>query len=111
MGWSAFVVPFLFVFSPVLVLQDFQTADLVFALGTAIAGVWLVCAGITGYFVRPLGMPMKAAFTVAGILLMTPRDIVAWGLWLDLAGLALGMILIAVEYAAVRRERRATQAQ
>jgi len=110
-GWTAYIVPFLFVFSPVLVLQDFQPADLVFALGTAIAGVWLVCAGITGYFTRPLGLPMKAAFTVAGVLLMMPRDIVPWGLWLDLAGLAMGLLLIAAEWTGARRERRAAEIQ
>src|SRR5690606_23167705 len=44
-GWVGFVVPFLFVYSPTLILQGdvwHITTDIV----TALAGVWLISAGL-----------------------------------------------------------------
>ena len=104
-GWTAYIVPF--VFSPVLLLQGGTTLDLLFALATTITGIWLICVGITGYFVRPLSWYMRACFVISGILLMVPRDLVPYGIVLDIAGLALGAILVAVETTAVRRLQKA----
>ncbi|MEQ8695568.1 MAG: TRAP transporter fused permease subunit, partial [Bauldia litoralis] len=69
-GWTAYIVPFLFVFAPVLLLQDGVTLDFVIALASAVVGVWLVCVGAIGHFVRDIGWPMRGAFVAAGIMLM-----------------------------------------
>ena len=103
-GWVAYVVPFLFVASPSLLLQG-ALGPLALVLATAIGGVWLVSVATTGYFRRPLGVAMRAAFAVAGLAMMTPHGIVSWGIWSDLAGLALGVAIVAWEIAATRRER------
>ncbi len=104
-GWTAYFVPFLFVFAPVLLLQDIDVLDLVVALFTAIFGVWLVCVGAMGYFVRHIGIPLRFAFAIAGLMLMVPRDVGAWGLWSDIAGLVLGVVLVTIEILAARRVR------
>ncbi len=53
-GWTAYIVPFLFVFSPSLLLQGDELVTTVIAVTSAIAGVWIVSAGMIGYFMRPL---------------------------------------------------------
>lgn len=105
MGWTAYIVPFLFVFAPVLLLQEGTVLEFVLAVASAVAGVWLVCAGMNGYFVRPMGWPLRIGFIVAGLALMTPRSMFAGGLWVDLAGLALGIVLVAWEWTGVRRAK------
>jgi len=104
-GWTAYFVPFLFVYAPVLLLQHGVSVDLVIAVTTAVVGVWLVCVGAIGYFMRDVGWPMRFAFAVAGILLMVPRDVAPWALWSDLAGLVLGVGLVGWEWTQSRRAR------
>ena len=73
-GWTAYVVAFLFVYSPSLRLQS-STADLVVDVSIAIAGVWFVSAAVAGYFARPLGKVDRLACTLAGAMPMYPREV------------------------------------
>lgn len=105
-GWSAYVVPFMFVVAPELTMQGSvwliaQTA------ATAIAGVWMVSAGFVGYFARPLDPLRRAAFVASGIAMMIPAGAVANGVWTDVAGAAAAAALIAGETLAARRQGRA----
>ena len=100
-GWSAFVVPVLFVFSPSLLL-DGTLLELLHDIPTAIAGVWLVTIGIVGYFRRPLTGVVRAGFVVAGFCLLVPAGSFPGGFWTDLFGVAAAGVLLAREYAATR---------
>jgi TRAP transporter 4TM/12TM fusion protein len=96
-GWTAYLVPFLFVFSPSLLLQDPSWTTTAITLVTAVAGVWLVSAGMTGYLARPLGAWRRLAFIAAGLALLTPDEVAAWARWSDAAGAALGSVLVFLE--------------
>lgn len=96
-GWSAFVVPVLFVFSPSLLL-DGAPLDLLHDVGTAVAGVWLVSIGIVGHFRRRLGWTMRGGIMVAGTLLLIPASAFAGGLWTDLAGVVIGGLIVGREF-------------
>jgi TRAP-type uncharacterized transport system fused permease subunit len=97
-GWTAFIVPVLFVFSPTLLLIGSPGA-VGFALATAIVGVFLVSIGFVGHFQRPLSMPMRLLFVAAGISALIPADAFG-GVWLDLAGVTVGAVLVTNEYLA-----------
>jgi len=103
-GWTAYIVPFLFVFSPSLLFRGDLT-EMVTALATAIGGVWLVSAGVTGFFTRDLTIVGRLAFALAGLLLMMPRNAADWGLWTDIAGAITGIALVAWEISRSRRAR------
>ena len=68
--------------------------------------MWLICAAFAGYAIRPLSMPMRAGFGLAGLLLFIPADAMPHGEWTDIVGLALGAGLIAREVLAVRMRRQ-----
>jgi TRAP-type uncharacterized transport system fused permease subunit len=106
-GWTAYIVPFLFVFSPSLLLHGKSWIDTAFAVATAIGGVWLVSAGMTGYFTRPMNVATRAAFIIAGGCLMLPDSIAPWAAWTDVAGLVAGVALVTFEITVVRRQRAA----
>jgi len=101
-GWTAFVVPFLFVLSPQLLLQGAPWA-VALAAATAMAGVWLVAIAITGYFLRPLGAPWRAAFAVAGLMALIPAGAFPGAIYTDVAGMVAGLGLIGYEIALRRR--------
>jgi len=104
-GWIAYIIPFLFVRAPSLLMEG-SVISVVASFITTMAGVWLVCAAFAGYAIRPLSMPMRAAFGLAGLLLFIPADAVKHGEWTDIVGLALGAVLLTREVLAVRLRRQ-----
>jgi TRAP transporter 4TM/12TM fusion protein len=87
-GWTAYVVPFLFVLAPELLMEG-SPLDIIHTAATAIIGVWLVSAGFMGYFARPLGAFHRTLFMAAGLLLFFPAGGVSYGIWTDVAGACL----------------------
>ena len=91
-GWSAFVVPFLFIFSPSLLL-DGTPLELIHDISTAFFGVWMVSIAIVAYFRRPLTVLTRILFTIAGFSLLIPATMFAGAGWTDLVGLVLGGLI------------------
>jgi TRAP transporter 4TM/12TM fusion protein len=104
-GWIAFIIPFLFVRAPSLLLEG-TPASVLLALITALIGVWLICAAFAGYAVRALSTPMRIGFAVAGLLLFVPADAVRYGEWTDIVGFVLGAILLGREIMATRMRQQ-----
>lgn len=84
-GLVAFVVPYMFAYSPELLLEGRGTAILG-ALVTASIGVVCLAAGTHGFLWRPLAGWARAMLVLAGLLLIKP------GVWTDLAGFGLGLL-------------------
>jgi TRAP transporter 4TM/12TM fusion protein len=97
-GWSAFIVPFLFVASPSLILIG-EPAVIAQAIVTAFFGVWLVSIAIVGYFVRPVGWGLRILFGVSGLLALIPANAFPHGIYTDIIGVGLGIVLLVYEYA------------
>ncbi|OGA03414.1 MAG: hypothetical protein A3H35_05970 [Betaproteobacteria bacterium RIFCSPLOWO2_02_FULL_62_17] len=95
-GWAAYIVPFLFVVSPSLLMQG-DALNIVWAVATAAAGIWLGTIGIVGFFHRPVTGWLRAAFVVAGVLVLIPADMFPGAILTDIAGLALGAVLLGRE--------------
>jgi TRAP transporter 4TM/12TM fusion protein len=106
-GWSAFVVPFLFVLSPTLLLIG-SPASIALALVTAAIGIWLASIAVIGYFVRPLGAGMRALFGFAGLMALIPAGAFEGAIITDVIGTVLGAALIARELWLARNRRRAS---
>ncbi len=64
-GWAAFILPFIFVETPAILMQG-SWIDIALNLGLAIIGVIAVTAGIVGYWSRGLGPVLRIAFTILG---------------------------------------------
>jgi len=108
-GWTAYVVPFLFVFSPTLLLEDRDVTRVAVDVATAVGGVWLLSISMVGYMLQPLALPLRGLIFVAGVLLLVPYKIAPAGYWTSVAGAGLALLLIAWEYYA--RHQRETAAQ
>ena len=109
-GWEAmrlcsiaYVVPFLFVFSPSLLLIG-HWHEVVLSVITAIVGSILLGVGIVGYLFRPVGWLKRLLFTVAAVGLLIPVTYtgkfaaLTWAT--NAMGLALAIFLAAVEWLA-----------
>ena len=97
LGWPGLVVPFLFVFAPSLLL-DGPVIDIVRDTVTALMGIWLASAGITGHFMRPLSWFARAGFIIGGLALLVPSQIFAQGWMLEIFGAVVSIVLVAAEF-------------
>jgi TRAP transporter 4TM/12TM fusion protein len=95
-GWASYIVPFLFVYSPALIMRG-SALEIAGVVVLSIAGIWFVCAGFTGYAFRVMATPMRVAYVAAGVLLLLPFQAATINGWLNAAGAMLGVTLILLE--------------
>ncbi len=100
-GWFAYLVPFLFVLSPSLLMEG-GAFEVIATAVTAAGGVWLVSIAIMGYFVRELGLLWRVLFGLAGLALLIPGSGFEGARLTDIAGLVIGVLLIGREVVASR---------
>jgi TRAP transporter 4TM/12TM fusion protein len=109
-GWEgmrlcaiAYVVPFLFVFSPSLLLIG-HWWEVALSILTAIIGAILLGVGVVGYLFRPVGVIKRILFLLAATGLLIPIvhsgkfAALTWGI--NGFGLALAILLVAAEWLA-----------
>jgi TRAP transporter 4TM/12TM fusion protein len=101
-GWTAFIVPVLFVFSPSLLLIG-APVTVAAAIVTALIGVWLISIATVGHFTRPLGPAMRLVFAALGIAALLPAELFTGGALVDAVGVLGGAGLIGYELAQRRR--------
>ncbi len=104
-GWMAYVVPFLFVMSPTLLLIG-DGGEITMAIITAILGVWLVSIAVAGFLVEPVSPLMRLAFAASGLLALMPAGAFEGAALTDLAGAAVGLALLAFVYFKAKRAAR-----
>jgi TRAP transporter 4TM/12TM fusion protein len=105
-GWSAYIVPFLFVFSPSLLMEG-AAHTIVWTAITAALGIWMGTIGVVGFFLERIDLAARALFVVSGVLLLIPGDAFRAANYTDYVGLALGALLLGREIARHRRAARA----
>jgi TRAP transporter 4TM/12TM fusion protein len=119
-GWEAmrlcsiaYVVPFLFVFSPALLLIGSWYAVAI-SIATAIVGAVLLGVGLVGYLFCPIGVLKRLLFLVAAAGLLIP--VVETGAYTNLTwainagGLLLAVIMVVIERLARSRRQESKMA-
>lgn len=96
---SAFVVPFLFVYHPELLLLEGSTFDVVYRLATAGAGIMLLSMATTGFSLATVGPVARLLLLGAAVLLFLEQP------WLNAIGLAAGAGQMAFQELTRRQER------
>lgn len=83
---AGYLVPFIFVFSPVLILQEATPTQVIIATVTSVIGVTLMAAGIQGFWRKELPQWLRIIIIMAAIMLIYP------GLLTDIVGLTIGFL-------------------
>jgi TRAP transporter 4TM/12TM fusion protein len=116
-GWEAmrlcaiaYVVPFLFVFSPALLLIG-HWYEVTLSVATAVIGAILLGVAIVGYLFRPVGTAKRLLFLLAAGGLLIPvvhgGNFAALTWVVNAAGLLLGLTLLSFEWTSRREPRPA----
>ena len=72
-GWSTFVLPFLFVLTPSL-LMDGPAHLIVWNFARILFGLFIGTAAILGFALAPLTAPWRMLYGLAGLLIVLPPD-------------------------------------
>lgn len=114
-GWAgmrlcaiAYIIPFLFVFSPsLLLIGPWQVVAI--SVITAVIGAILLGVGIVGYLFRPIGFVRRFFFLVAAVALLLPvatrSELFHLTLIINIFGSILATLLIVWEWRARTRAR------
>jgi len=92
LGVAAYMVPFVFVFHPALILKG-TLQEITMAVVTAAIGVVFVGIGAAGYLFRPLSWEKRALIGLAGLLLISSPSGAYW-IAANVIGLALGLAVV-----------------
>src|SRR5690606_24195999 len=87
LGIVAFVVPFMFVNSPELLLRGGSLVDSMYAFMSALVGVFLLASAMVGYVATRMKLCLRVIAFVVGFALIIPE------FWTDVMGV---MILAAI---------------
>jgi TRAP-type uncharacterized transport system fused permease subunit len=108
LGWTAYIVPFLFVLSPSLLLIGPIGLSLRVAL-TAVIGVALITVGMVGYAKGRIGLGTRILATASGLALILPGNAFPGAVYIDIAGGAVALLLGVKFFVVDPRRERALQ--
>jgi TRAP transporter 4TM/12TM fusion protein len=101
-AWVAFIIPFLFAYSPTLLLVGPWQETLV-DVTTACIGVYFTSSATIGYSVREMTWPGRIVLGVAGICAMLPASIATYIVFVNIAGIVLGALVLFRDHMAVKK--------
>jgi TRAP transporter 4TM/12TM fusion protein len=106
-GWSTFVLPFLFVLTPSL-LMDGPGHLIVWNFARIVFGLYVGTAALLGFALAPLSIPWRVLYAVAAALILLPPDPFGTiGHTVNFAGIAAAIVLLIAEHL---RRKAAAQA-
>ncbi len=95
---TAFIVPYIFAYSPEMLLIDAAWYDVVLIVITALIGIFAVSAGMEGYMFVKCPWWQRLALLGGGLLCIIP------GIWTDLAGVAILAVIIVLQKLSERKQ-------
>lgn len=88
---AGFVIPYIFVFSPELLLRDVDVMTGIIVVATSLLAVLLLSTAIEGHFMENMAWYLRIVIAAGAVLLLTPD------MFQDLVGAALVAIVLAVQ--------------
>ncbi|WP_105619500.1 TRAP transporter permease [Vallitalea okinawensis] len=95
---AGFVVPFIFVYNPVLLLQDVVLVEAIIPITTAVIGIIAMGAGAVGYLKTNAGIIERVLLFLSAFLLLIP------GWKSDLAGIFLLLLIFTYQMMKKKKE-------
>ena len=97
---AAFIIPYMFVLQPELLMIDTTFFEILFILATAIAGMIAIGAGLIGYWYTKLNWVFRIISVIGGLLLMYP------GLYTDIGGVVIFAFMLVTQFISNRNQTK-----
>ncbi len=96
-GWSTFILPFLFVLTPSL-LMDGPSYLIAWNFCRILFGLFMGTAAILGFGLTHLGKPVRLLYGALSVLIVLPPESFAGGYYVNFAGIAAGIVLLVLDH-------------
>jgi TRAP transporter 4TM/12TM fusion protein len=96
---AAFIIPYIFVISPQLMLIDTTWTEAVWVVSTAFVGMIAIGAGMIGYWMRALNWVERAAAVIVGFLLIYPEGIAS------VIGVVAFVLMLGSQYMLLKKDK------
>ncbi|KMY52739.1 C4-dicarboxylate ABC transporter permease [Bacillus sp. FJAT-27231] len=98
---SGFIIPYIFVFSPVILMQDVTSPlEVIWVTVTAIIGILGLSAALERYLIADLPLPLAALCFAGSITLIIP------GIWTDIIGIGVLALVLTQQFLARMKARQ-----
>ncbi len=100
---TAFIVPYIFAFSPEMLIvgSDKPWYEIVLLVITALVGIFIISAGMEGYMMRRMSIVERIIALAGGLCMIIP------GITTDLVGLALIAVVVAIQFIGKKKDKSA----
>jgi TRAP transporter 4TM/12TM fusion protein len=105
-GWSTFVLPFLFVLTPSL-LMDGTWTEILFNFSRVMYGIYLGTAVGVGFALMPLGMVSRIIYGALSLAVVLPPETFKGAIYVNLVGITASAALLAADWLRLRPSKRA----
>lgn len=104
---TAFIVPYIFAFSPEMLIigSDKPWYDIVLLVITALCGIYIISAGMEGYMYKHMPVWERLMALAGGLLMIIP------GWETDIAGVAIMILIIVLQKIGEKKEKNKTTAK
>ena len=97
---AAFIVPYIFVFSPIMLfIGEYTAFDVVRITITSFCGMFLLGAGLIGFMLRKLNMVLRLVCIAAGLCMIDP------GAFTDMIGAVILVVMIVYQVMLNKKEK------
>jgi len=96
-GWSTFILPFLFVLTPSL-LMDGTWIEIVLNFSRVLFGIWLGTMAAVGFALAPLARVGRLLYAVASIAIVLPPESFQGAVLINAASITAAVILLALDW-------------
>ena len=106
LGWVAYVIPFVFVYEPALIMNG-TPVEILLSVGAALFGVWITSGGMLGYIFTSIGPAARVVCVVCGLLMLMPVSVLPYGVAIKLMAAGGIMIIFVVQFLRVKQLKAA----
>jgi len=96
-GWFAYLVPFLFVVVPELLMEGPGLSVAWVAIKSAL-GIWMISVALMGYVIAHISVIQRVLFFIAGAAMFVPDSLIDIGFPVAVPGIVLAVVLVGMEW-------------
>ena len=95
-GWSAFILPFLFVLTPSL-MMDGPALAIVLNLARVLLGLFVGTAAVVGFALAPIDRLSRIIYGILAVAVVVPPEAFGAAIWVNAAGIVLSIGMLAFD--------------
>jgi TRAP-type uncharacterized transport system fused permease subunit len=109
-GWSTFLLPFLFVLTPSL-LMDGSWTEIVLNFSRVLFGIWLGTMAAVGFAFVPLKWTGRTVYAVIALAVVLPPETFRGAIWINAAAITAAAIVLTIDWLRERALRKSGAAE